>query len=94
MGLQAFMHGFRPSPEGGDIWGSLCVGINTPATKFLDNIAQEAFMRKFWVCLVPLHQVADSENAGWLVYLSMENMDPISTTESINSFISHYCTRS
>ena len=90
-GLQAFMHVFRPSPDGGDIWGSLLVGINTPAAEFLDNVAQEAFMRKFWVRLAPL-QAADSENAGWL-YLSTETLDPISTAESINSFISTYCAR-
>jgi hypothetical protein len=90
-GLQAFMNGFRPSTEGGDIWGSLRIGIDTPAADFLDNVAQEAFMRKFWVRAAPL-QVADSDNAGWL-YLSTEHLDPITTADSINTFIARYCAR-
>ena len=68
------MHCFCPSPEGGDIWwGSLHIGINTPASKFLDNVVQEAFRHKFWVHSAPL-QVADSKNEGWL-YLSMETLE-------------------
>ena len=62
-GIQQFMNGFRPSPEGGDVWGNLRIGINIPETDFLDNVSQEAYMRNFWVRKAAL-QVAESENAG------------------------------
>jgi hypothetical protein len=88
-GIQQFMYGFRPAQDGGDVWGNLRIGINMPETDFLDNVTQEAYMRKFWVRKAAL-QVADSENAGWL-YLSPEALDPESTSVHINAYIKHAC---
>jgi hypothetical protein len=31
---QSYMNGFRPSPESGDVWGSLQIGINEKAASF------------------------------------------------------------
>jgi hypothetical protein len=88
-GIQQFMNGFRPNPDGGDVWGNLRIGINVAETEFLDNVSQEAYMRKFWVRKAAL-QVAESENAGWL-YLSVEAMDPEYIGTRINAYIKHAC---
>ena len=88
-GIQQFMYGFRPASEGGDVWGNVRVGYNMSESDFLDNITQEAYMRKFWVRKAAL-QVAESENAGWL-YLSPEALDPESTADHINAYIKHAC---
>jgi hypothetical protein len=53
-GIQAYMNGFRPSIEGGDVWGNLRIGINEKAEEFLENAFQEANMRKFWLRKAPL----------------------------------------
>jgi hypothetical protein len=46
------MKGFRPSPEGGDVWGSLQIG-QKKAAEFLENALQEASMWKFWLWKAP-----------------------------------------
>jgi hypothetical protein len=53
-GIQAFMNGFRPNTDGGDLWGNIRIGINVPEGDFLDNVSQEAYMRQFWVRKSPL----------------------------------------
>jgi hypothetical protein len=53
-GIQSYMNGFCPSPEGGDVWGSLQIGINKKAADFLENVFQEVNMRKFWLRKAPL----------------------------------------
>ena len=88
-GIQSYMNGFRPSLEGGDVWGSLRIGINEKAADFLENASQEANMRKFWLRKAPL-QAAETEYAGWL-YLSHEGMHPEDTADSVNAFIKHNC---
>lgn len=88
-GIQHFMNGFRPNPDGGDVWGNLRIGINMAESEFLDNVSQEAYMHKFWVRKAAL-QVAESENAGWL-YLSVEAMDPKYISARINAYIKHVC---
>jgi hypothetical protein len=81
------MNGFRPSLEGGDVWGSLRIGIDKKAANFLENASQEANMRKFWLWKAPL-QAAETEYAGWL-YLSHEVIHPEDTADSVNAFIKH-----
>lgn len=88
-GLQSFMNGFRPSPDGGDVWGNLRIGIDSKADDFLENASQEAIMRKFWLRKAPL-QAANTDYAGWL-YLSPEAMDPEETAERINTYIKRAC---
>jgi hypothetical protein len=83
------MNGFCPSLEGGNVWGSLRIGINEKAADFLENTSQEANMRKFWLRKAPL-QAAEMEYAGWL-YLSHEGMHPKDTVDSVNAFIKHSC---
>jgi hypothetical protein len=85
-GIQSYMNGFCPSLEGGDLWGSLQIGIKKAAV-FLENASQEANMRKFWLQKAPL-QAAKMEYAGWL-YLSHEEMHPEDTVNSVNAFIKH-----
>jgi hypothetical protein len=89
-GIQAFMNGFLPSPEGGDVWGNLRIGINSDPTEFIENVAQEARMRKFWIRKAPL-QAADTDYAGWL-YLSIESMHPEDPADSANLFMLSQCT--
>jgi hypothetical protein len=84
-GIQSYMNGFRPSTDGGDVWGNLRIGINSKVEDFLENAFQEANMRKFWLRKAPL-QVADTDYAGWL-YLSTEAMHPEDTADRVNSFI-------
>ena len=88
-GIQSYMNGFRPSTEGGDVWGNLRIGINSNAEDFLENAFQEANMRKFWLRKAPL-QVADTDYAGWL-YLSTEAMHPEDTADRVNLFIKFLC---
>jgi hypothetical protein len=88
-GIQSFMNGFRPTPEGGDLWGNIRIGIDSNATEFIENASQEANMRKWWIRKAPL-QVADTDYAGWL-YLSTEAMHPEETAQSINTFIHKVC---
>jgi hypothetical protein len=88
-GIQSYMNGFCPSLEGGDVWGSLRIGINKKAADFLENASQEANMRKFWLRKAPL-QAAETEYARWL-YLSHEGMHPEDTMDSVNAFIRHNC---
>jgi hypothetical protein len=83
------MNGFRPSLEGGDVRGSLRIGINKKVADFLENASQEANMRKFWLRKAPL-QAAETEYAGWL-YLSHEGMHPEDTADSVNTSIKHNC---
>jgi hypothetical protein len=90
-GIQSYMNGFRPSSEGGDVWGNLRIGIDSNPVEFMDNLAQEANMRKFWVRKAPL-QVAHTEYAGWL-YLSTESMHPEETADNANLFIQKYCAK-
>jgi hypothetical protein len=75
-GIQSYMNGFRPSLEGGDVWGSLRIGVNEKAADFLENASQESNMQKLY--------------ARWL-YLSHEGMHPEETTDSVNAFIKHNC---
>jgi hypothetical protein len=89
MGIQSFMNGFRPSPDGGDVWGHLRIGIDCKADKFLENAYQEANMRKFWLRKAP-PQAANTDYAGWL-YLSPEAMDPDETAKQINRYIKRGC---
>jgi hypothetical protein len=63
-GIQSFMNGFRPTPEGGDLWGNIRIGIDSNATEFIENASQEANMRKWWIRKAPL-QVADTDYVGW-----------------------------
>jgi NRPS condensation-like uncharacterized protein len=84
------MNGFRPSTEGGDVWGNLCIGISK-AKEFLENAFQEANKRKFWLRKAPL-QVANMDYAGWL-YLSTEAMHPEETADRVNSFIKFHCAK-
>jgi hypothetical protein len=90
-GIQSYMNGFRPSSEGGDVWGNLRIGINSKADDFLENSFQEANMRKFWLRKAPL-QAADTDYAGWL-YLSTEAMHPEDTADNVNAFIKFHCAR-
>ena len=90
-GIQSFLNGFRPSAEGGDVWGNLRIGINSKAEEFLENASLEANMRKFWLRKAPL-QAADTEHVGWL-YLSPEAMHPDDTADSVNAFIKHNCAK-
>jgi len=90
-GIQSYMNGFRPSTEGGDVWGNLRIGINSKAEEFLENAFQEANMRKFWLRKAPL-QAADTDYAGWL-YLSTETMHPEDTADRVNSFIKFQCAK-
>lgn len=84
-GIQSYMNGFRPSITGGDVWGNLRIGFDSNPVDFVDNVSQEAYMRKFWIRKAPL-QVADTEYAGWL-YLSPESMHPEETADSLNEYI-------
>jgi hypothetical protein len=90
-GIQSYMNGFRPTTEGGDVWGNLRIGINSKADDFLENAFQEANMRKFWLRKAPL-QVADTDYAGWL-YLSTEATHPEDTADRVNSFIKFHCAK-
>jgi hypothetical protein len=90
-GIQSYMNGFRPSTEGGDVWGNLRIGINSKAEDFLGNAFQEANMRKFWLCKAPL-QAANTDYAGW-PYLSMEAMHPEDTADLVNLFIKFHCAK-
>jgi hypothetical protein len=83
------MNSFHPSPDGGDVWGNLRIGINAKAEEFLENAFQEANMRKFWLRKAPL-QAAETDYAGWL-YLSHKAMHPEETADSVNAFIKHNC---
>jgi hypothetical protein len=76
-GIQSYMNGFWPSPEGGDVWGNLHIGISSNPTEFVENVAQEANMQKFWIRKA-LPQAADTDYAG-LLYLSPESMHPKTT---------------
>jgi hypothetical protein len=55
-GIQLYMNGFHPSLEGGNVWGSLRIGVNKKAADFLENASQEANMRKFWLRKAPLYR--------------------------------------
>jgi hypothetical protein len=88
-GIQSYMNGFRPSLEGGDVWGSLRIGLNGKVADFLENVSLEASMRKFWLRKAPL-QAAETEYASWL-YLSHEAMHPEETADKVNAFIKHNC---
>jgi hypothetical protein len=90
-GIQSYMNGFRPSVEGGDVWGNLHIGINSKAKEFLENAFQEANMQKFLIHKAPL-QVADTDYAGWL-YLSTEAIHPEDTADRVNSFIKFHCAK-
>jgi hypothetical protein len=57
-GIQAFMNGFCPSLDGGNMWGNLRIGINGKAKEFLEDAFQEANMQKVWPRKAPL-QVAE-----------------------------------
>jgi hypothetical protein len=81
------MFGFRPNAMGGDVWGSLRIGFNSNPVDFIENVSQEANMRKFWVRKAPL-QAADTDYAGWL-YLSPEALHPEETADSINEYITN-----
>jgi hypothetical protein len=85
------MNGFRPSTEGGDVWGDLRIGINSKAKDLLENAFQEANMRKCWLRKAPL-QAANTDYAGWL-YLSTEAMHPEDTMDCVNSFIKFNCAK-
>jgi hypothetical protein len=89
--IQSYMNGFRPSTEGGNVWGNLRIGINGKAEEFLENASQEANMRKFWLRKAPL-QVADTDYAEWL-YLSTEAMHPEDTADHVNLFIKFHCAK-
>ena len=53
-GIQAYMSGFCPSATGGDVWGTLRIGFDSNPVDFVDNVSQEANMRKFWIRKSPL----------------------------------------
>ena len=84
-GLQSYMSGFRPKPEGGAMWGSLRIGFNSDAADFFANLEEEGRMHDFWSKLSPL-QTADTEYAGFL-YLSLESMHPEAFSHLVNAWI-------
>jgi hypothetical protein len=88
-GIQSYMYGFRPSATGGDVWGSLRIGFESNPVDFIENVSQEAQMRKFWIRKAPL-QAADTDYAGWL-YLSPEALHPEETADSLNEYITNIC---
>jgi hypothetical protein len=90
-GIQSYINGFRPSTEGGDVWGNLCIGMNSKAKDFLENAFQEANMWNFWLHKAPL-QAADTDYARWL-YLSTEAMHPEDTADRVNLLIKFHCAK-
>jgi hypothetical protein len=46
-GIQAFMNDFQPSPEGGDVWGYLRIGINLDPAKFVDKCRRKLVCGSF-----------------------------------------------
>ena len=84
-GVQSFMSGFRPKPEGGAMWGSLRIGFNSDTADFFANLEEEGRMQDFWSKQSPL-QTADTEYAGFL-YLSLESMHPEALSHRVNAWI-------
>ena len=84
-GIQSFMSGFRPKPEGGAMWGSLRIGFNSDTADFFANLEEEGRMQDFWSKQSPL-QTADTEYAGFL-YLSLESMHPEAFSHGVNAWI-------
>jgi hypothetical protein len=70
-GLQVFMNGFRPKPEGGAMWGGLRIGFNSDEADFFANLQEEGRMHDFWSKKAPLQ--TDTNFCGFL-YLSLESM--------------------
>jgi hypothetical protein len=85
--IQAYMFSFCPSAAGGDVWGTLPIGFDSNPVDFVDNVAQEANMQKFWIRKAPL-QAADTDYAGWL-YLSPDAMHLEETADSLNEYITN-----
>jgi hypothetical protein len=90
-GLQAFMNGFRPRPEGGAMWGSMRIGFNGDEADFFINLQEEGRMHDFWSKKTPL-QTADTECCGFL-YLSLESMDPEPFAALTNEWIKQQATQ-
>jgi hypothetical protein len=83
-GIQSYMNGFRPSLEGGDVWGSLRIGINKKSGGFFGECLSGS---QYARVQAPL-QAAETEYARWL-YLSHTGMHPEETMDKINAFIKH-----
>jgi hypothetical protein len=64
-GIQSYMNGFRPSPEGGDLWGNIRIGIDSNPTEFLENASQEANMRKIWLRMARSKSRKQTTQAGF-----------------------------
>ena len=46
-GLQSFMNGFWPKPEGGPMWGNFHVSFNSEEVDFFLNLQEEDRMQDF-----------------------------------------------
>jgi hypothetical protein len=87
-GIQSFMNGFRPKPEGGAMWGSLRIGFNSPPDDFFQNLYEEGRMHGFWTKKAPL-QTSETECSGFL-YLSVESMHPEDFAAHVNNWIAKW----
>jgi hypothetical protein len=65
-GLQAFMNGFRPTPEGGAMWGGFCIGFNSDEANFFANLQEKGRMHDFWSKKAPL-QTANTDIAAFCI---------------------------
>jgi hypothetical protein len=84
-GLQSYMNGFHPKPEGGAMWGAVRIGFNSNPDNFFINLYEEGNMHDFWTKKSPL-QTVKTEYCVFL-YLSVESMHPEDFAIATNQWI-------